>query len=192
MSHFEGKIALQSQPAISSIFTDQAGWREPHRSGKMLKCLLLPGDDISPRQKLLVCGARLGLIGSSLFTGHGTEDSSEAKDRYTDWTQHRRLQAAGWCCIPAGNSTPGLSSQHLVTAQTWSSGKKNGKSRVGGRINKFCDLSCFLTKPCEIETTFESSEMILGVLPIPFKETEMSEYLTLIQSRPLRQFRDVN
>lgn len=112
---------------------------------------------------------------------------------HTDWTQHRRLQAGGQCCILAVNSAPGVSSQHPVTAQTWSSGKKKGKSRVGGRTNKFCDLSCFLTKLCEIETTvFESPEMMLGVLPIPFKETEVSEYLPLLHSTHLRQLREVN
>lgn len=39
---------------------------------------------------------------------------------------------------------------------------------------------------------FERPEMILGVLPIPFKEREMSEHLTLLHPRQLRQFREVN
>lgn len=81
MSHTEGTITLhhRSLPSAALLFADQAGWREPQSSGQMLKCLLLLGHDISPRQKSLVCGAHLGLVGSCLFTGHGMEDTSEAK-----------------------------------------------------------------------------------------------------------------
>lgn len=157
MSHFVGKIALH--PPISSTALCSPGRLEGNHT-VLERCWSPCSFQVMIYHPGKSHWCTFGIGVSCLFTGHGTWTMC------TGWTQHRTLQAGGWCCILAVHSAPGVSSQHPVTAQSWSSGKQKGKSRVGGRINKYCDISCFLTKLWEIETTtFESPEMIWEFCP---------------------------